>query len=73
MKRFNGDRIRLVLVGVLTAVVVGGGGAKADFIFGEPTKVPNINTSSTDALGSISADGLELYIASSHPYGGDES
>jgi predicted secreted protein len=60
-----------MLAGVAAAIAVGGGGAKADFVFGEPSKVPNMNTSSAD-VGSISPDGLELYIASSHPYGGDE-
>ena len=37
---------------------------KADFIFGEPTKVPNINSDSYDCFPQISRDGLELYFTS---------
>ena len=58
--------VLISIVGLFEGVVL------ADFIFGEPTIVPNINTSSCDGCGSISSDGLELYIASSHPYGGDD-
>ena len=37
--------------------------AKADFTFGNPTNMgPTINTSSGDAPGSFSADGLEFYL-----------
>ena len=59
--------IVLILISVLLCSIT-----QADFIFTEPSKVPNINTSSADGCGSISSDGLELYIASFHPYGGDE-
>jgi len=43
--------------------------AKADFTFGTPTKVPNVNTSSREFNASISADGLSLYFISSRPGG----
>ncbi|MFC1794486.1 LamG-like jellyroll fold domain-containing protein [Planctomycetota bacterium] len=43
--------------------------AKADFVFGTPTIVPNINTSSEDFNASISADGLSLYFISSRAGG----
>jgi ketosteroid isomerase-like protein len=43
--------------------------AKADFTFGTPTKVPNINTSSREFKPSISADGLSLYLISNRPGG----
>jgi Tol biopolymer transport system component len=43
--------------------------ANADFIFGEPTKVPNVNSSAEDFNASISADGLSLYFISSRPGG----
>ncbi|MHC4205092.1 MAG: TolB-like translocation protein, partial [Planctomycetota bacterium] len=43
--------------------------AKADFIFGTPTKVPNVNTSSREFNISVSADGLSLYFNSSRPGG----
>jgi hypothetical protein len=46
--------------------------AKADFVFGEPTKVPNINSDSYDGYPQISRDGLELYFTSKR-YGGFEN
>jgi hypothetical protein len=56
--------ILLVLVLGLTVEV-----AKADFTFGEPTKVPNVNSSSHEHNPSISADGLSLYFISTRPGG----
>lgn len=47
--------------------------AKGDFVFGEPTKVPNLNSSSAEISPSISADGLELYFASNDQHGADLS
>ena len=38
--------------------------AKADFTFGTPTKVPNVNSSSRDHKPSVSADGLSLFFTS---------
>jgi hypothetical protein len=43
--------------------------AKADFIFGTPTEVKSINSSSKDFNASISADGLSLYFISNRPGG----
>ena len=37
---------------------------KADFIFSEPTMVPNVNSDSSDSYPEISRDGLELYFVS---------
>ena len=76
MKWFNGYRIRLpfgselraelVLVGVVAAIVLGGGGnAKADFTFGELTNLgPTINSSTDDYFPNISVNGLTLYFHS---------
>ena len=65
MKRLNGDRMRLLLVGVVAAIVVSGGTAKADFTFGVPTNFGSaFNTSGDDMPDCFSADGLELYITS---------
>jgi hypothetical protein len=36
----------------------------AEFVFGEPTKVPNINSDSSDGSPQISRDGLTLYFNS---------
>jgi Tol biopolymer transport system component len=43
--------------------------ANADFIFGTPTKVPNVNSSSRDFNASISADGLSLFFISTRSGG----
>jgi hypothetical protein len=46
------------------------GPAWADFVFGEPEKVPGINSSFYDGSLTISADGLEMYFLSRRPPGG---
>jgi hypothetical protein len=56
--------ILFVLVLVLTAEVV-----KADFTFGTPTELPNVNSSSHDFQPSISANGLSLFFTSARPGG----
>ena len=62
MERLNDDRMRLVLVGVVTAMVFCGS-AKADFTFGEPTPLDaTINSGGHPCFDCISADGLEMYI-----------
>jgi hypothetical protein len=61
-----------VLCGILVFCVISVQDIKAEFIFSEPIKVPNLNTSSSDGGGSLSSDGLEMYLASSHPHGGDD-
>lgn len=61
----NDYRMRLMLVGFVAVIVLGGGSAKADFTFGEPTNLgPTVNTSFSEGQSSISADGLELYFQS---------
>jgi hypothetical protein len=67
MERLCGYRIRLVLVGFVAAIVLGGGSAKADFTFGEPVNLgPVVNSDQWEYGHCISADGLELY----YTYGG---
>ena len=59
-------RIVIVLVlamGMVTEV------AKGDFVFGTPTEVPNVNSSSRDLKPSISSDGLSLFFTSTRPGG----
>ena len=64
----NGNRTRLVVVGVVAAMVVGGGSAKADFTFGEPTNLgPTVNSAYKDYWPWISSDGLSLYFGSNRP------
>lgn len=65
MKWLNGYRMRLVLVGFVAVMVVGGGSSKADFTFGEPTNLgPMVNGSEYDDKLCIPADGLSLYFTS---------
>jgi hypothetical protein len=66
MKWFNNSEMRLVKIGFFIAILLRVGDiSKADFTFGEPMKVgPPINSSFTDATPCISADGLNLYFAS---------
>jgi hypothetical protein len=65
MKRLDDYRMRLVLVGIVAGIVFGGGRAKADFDFGEPTNLgPTINSAYADGSACVSSDGLELYFMS---------
>ena len=58
MKWLDGYRMKLVLVGVVAAIVLGGGNANADFIFGEPTNLgSSINSPYVDVTACISSDG----------------
>ena len=43
--------------------------ATADFIFGEPIMVPNVNSDSRDSAPQVSRDGLELYSRSARDEG----
>ena len=71
MKRLNGYGMRMVLIGVVAAVFMGGGRAKADFTFGEPTNLgPTVNGSLGEMGPAIAADGLELYFESDRPISG---
>ena len=61
MKRLNDDRMRLVLVAFVAAIVLVSGSAKADFTFGEPTNLgPTVNSLGVDSAPCISADNLSL-------------
>ena len=60
----------MLLLGVLACVVLTNAYvAKADFVFGTPIPVPNVNSSAQQFGPSISADGLELYFTSNRPGG----
>jgi len=66
----NRNRMRfVVVVGIAAAMVLGGGSAKADFTFGEPTTLETtINSGLYTWFDCISNDGLELYTEK--PIGG---
>jgi hypothetical protein len=64
MTWLDGYRMRLVLVGVVAAIGLSGGSARADFTFGEPTNLgPVVNFSPWHQSPFISADGLSLYFS----------
>ena len=70
MKRFKGFRIRLVLIGIMAVIVLGGGNAMADFTFGERVNLgPVVNSPYGDYDPFISPDGLSLYFDSTRPSG----
>jgi len=58
----------MILFGFVAAIVFGGGRAKADFVFGEPTKLgPPVNSSYADLPGCIPSDTLEFVISTDRP------
>jgi hypothetical protein len=58
----NCAKIRIVFVGFMAAIVLGGGSAKADFTFGQPVNLGSVVNGDQWEYGHcISADGLELY------------
>jgi hypothetical protein len=63
MERLCGYRIRLVLVGFVAAIVLGGGSVKAEIIMSEPTNLgPVINDAYDMQECDFSHDGLQLYF-----------
>jgi Tol biopolymer transport system component len=60
---------KTIVMLLILALCVVSGVAKADFTFGEPTKVPNVNSSSREFNPSISADGLSLFFNSNRSGG----
>jgi len=70
MKWSNDYKLRLVLVGVVTAIIISSGNAKADFTFGELTNLgPPVNGPADEWDASISADGLLLLFGSARSGG----
>ncbi len=66
----NGGHGLTVHVVFAAVVLVMGGAAKADLVFGTPTRFgPLTNSSYVETLDCISADGLELYLDSRRPGG----
>jgi hypothetical protein len=69
-------QLRVTVVGGTFAVCLAinaliGNQALADFVFGEPMKVLNINTASNDGAVRVTQDGLELYFSSNREQGGN--
>lgn len=64
MRLLYGYRTRLVLVGLVAAIVLGVGSAKAEIIMNEPTNLgPVINDAHNVQECDFSRDGLQLYFA----------
>jgi hypothetical protein len=64
MKWFDEKKLCWCVVGIVGITFVGGDSANAEFVFGEPTKVLNVNSAFSDGSPQISRDGLELYMSS---------
>ena len=69
MRCMSCARRGIVSAVLVTCLFTGVERAHGDFVFGEPTKVPNINSPSSDSVPYISSDGLELYFHSNRPHG----
>ena len=70
MKRLNGNKMKLVLVGIAVVVLISAGHANADFTFGERVNLgPVVNSPYGDYDPFISPDGLSLYFDSTRPGG----
>jgi len=70
MKWLNGNRMRVVVVGIVAAMVISGGNVKANFIFGERVNLgPVVNSQYGDWDPFIAPDGLSLYFGSTRPGG----
>ncbi len=61
MKWRNESKTGLLLAGIILCTTVMGTRLYANFIFGEPTLVPNINGLYSTGAPQISRDGLEMY------------
>ncbi|MFC1792692.1 LamG-like jellyroll fold domain-containing protein [Planctomycetota bacterium] len=64
MKKTSCSSIKGLILGAIVCLLLQGHDVEADFTFGEPTKVPNVNSTSADGRPQISRDGLELYFTS---------
>jgi hypothetical protein len=68
MKRLNGYRMRLMLVGFVAAIALGVRSGNAEIIMSEPTNVgPVINNADDVQECDFSHDGLELYFSAHRP------
>jgi hypothetical protein len=64
MKLLDCTKVRIVLVGFVAAIVLGGGSTNAEIIMSEPTNLgPVINDAYDVQNSDFSQDGLQLYFA----------
>ncbi len=71
MKCLIASKINWLLIGIVCMNALMGTCVRANVIYGTPTQVANMNTTSSEESPSISANGLELYFSSAYPQGGD--
>ncbi len=64
MNKTGYSRVVTALGGILGVCWSCGQVTQADFTYGTPTKVPNVNSAAEDSQPQISRDGLELYFLS---------
>jgi hypothetical protein len=62
MTWLGGYRMMVSLLGVVAAIVLGPGSAKADFTLGEPVRFDSVYVIPSDDIVCFSSDGLEMYI-----------
>ncbi|MHC4440751.1 MAG: TolB family protein [Planctomycetota bacterium] len=73
MEQLNENKVRSLLVCLITLMVIGGGRANADYTYGTPTNLGlTVNSSADDFMPNISSDGLTIFFVSARPggYGG---
>lgn len=70
MWRSSGSK-SVLLLAIVFGLLLGHPTAKADFVYGEPEPMVNVNSESADMSPCITDDGLELYFASNRGYGAD--
>lgn len=58
----------IVLAALATCLLVCRSSAWGDFTFGEPAKVPGVNSNSSDHTPHVCRDGLELYFVSTRDF-----
>jgi len=69
MKTTNHSNLMKLTLEVIVCLLVFCQVTRADFIFGEPEMVPNVNSGASDSGPQISRNGLELYFASTRDTG----
>ena len=64
MKWLNGNKVRLMVFGIVAVIMLGSRSVKADFTFGEPVNLgPVVNSGTWQFFECMSFDGLELYLS----------
>lgn len=74
MSEWSPSPVKTILAMFVACGLLCCGPAQADFVVGEPNKVPGVNSNASDSGPRLSRDGLELYFVSTRDSGdGDTS